>query len=90
MVDVVLVDEKLRSERRNHKTTRGLVMQQTRVHGINRFLRGGHLSGGSSAVSASSVAHIRGEYEDAYIERQGADNDENRDYGSEFNSGDTL
>jgi len=65
-------------------------MQQTRVHGVDRFLRSGHLSGGSGAVSASPVAHIRREYENTYIESQGANDDENRHDCREFNSGDTF
>jgi hypothetical protein len=65
-------------------------MIQTRIHGIDRFFRGRHHAGGSGAVSACPVAHIRGEYEDTYIERQRADDDENRHYGCQLNSSYTF
>jgi hypothetical protein len=90
MVDVVFIDEKFSSERRDNKTISGFMMQQARVNGVDRFLRGGHLSGGSGAVSACPVAHIRGENKNTYIERQGADDDQDRHYGCQFNSGYTF
>jgi hypothetical protein len=81
MVDVVLVDEKLRSERRDYKTVGSFMVQQARVNGVNRFLRGGHLSGSSGAVSACPVAHIRGENKNTNIECQGTDDDQDRHNG---------
>jgi hypothetical protein len=61
------------------------MLGETCIHRIDGLSYGGLFSGSASAVFAGAVAYICRENKHAYIESQSGDDDQDCDYGCEFN-----